>query len=88
MSIPVILVLIAAGFILKSVIRKDGIFNFIGILANDILLSFFVLASIAGKYDLVQAYYDGAWHSYPGGDLTTVNEKMGCGSMSPRIAPW
>jgi len=49
LSIPVILVLIAAGFILKSVIRKDGIFNFIGILANDILLSFFVLASIAGR---------------------------------------
>ncbi len=35
------------------------------------------LASIAGKYDLVQAYYDGTWHSYPGGDLTTINEKMG-----------
>ncbi|HAR36480.1 MAG TPA: transporter [Acidobacteria bacterium] len=49
MTVPVILALIAAGFFLKSVIRKDGIFNFIGILANDILLSFFVLASIAGR---------------------------------------
>uniref|UniRef100_UPI00404AD4C6 AEC family transporter n=1 Tax=Candidatus Saccharicenans sp. TaxID=2819258 RepID=UPI00404AD4C6 len=49
MTIPVILVLVAAGFILKLVIRKDWVFNLIGILANDILLSFFVLSSIAGR---------------------------------------
>lgn len=49
MTIPVILILIAAGFILRLVIPKDWFFNIIGILANDILLSFFVLASIAGR---------------------------------------
>ena len=38
------------------------------------------LASIAGKYTLVQAYVNGAWKSYQpgyGGDLTQVDEKMG-----------
>ncbi|MCR4396041.1 MAG: transporter [Candidatus Saccharicenans sp.] len=49
MTIPVILALIIAGFILKLLIKKDWLFNFIGILANDILLSFFILASIAGR---------------------------------------
>ncbi|RFT17141.1 MAG: hypothetical protein OP8BY_1083 [Candidatus Saccharicenans subterraneus] len=49
MTIPVILGLIASGFILKRFLRREWIFNFIGILANDILLSFFVLASLAGK---------------------------------------
>lgn len=49
MTIPVILGLIATGFILKLRLRKEWIFNFVGILANDILLSFLVLASIAGK---------------------------------------
>lgn len=49
MTIPSILALIASGFILKLLLPKERIFNFIGILANDILLSFFVLASIAGK---------------------------------------
>jgi len=34
------------------------------------------LSSISGKYDLVQAYYGGAWHSSTG-DLTTVDNKMG-----------
>lgn len=39
-----------------------------------------VLASIAGKYDLVQAYIGGAWRSYSpttGGDLTTIGTTMG-----------
>lgn len=49
MTIPVILVLIAAGFFLRLAIQKDWFFNVIGILANDILLSFLVLASIAGR---------------------------------------
>ncbi|MGB9906080.1 MAG: transporter, partial [Candidatus Saccharicenans sp.] len=49
MTIPVILALIIAGFFLKLLIKKDWLFNFIGILANDILLSFFILASIAGR---------------------------------------
>lgn len=49
MTIPLILGLIASGFILKQLFRKEWIFNFIGILANDILLGFLVLASLAGK---------------------------------------
>lgn len=49
MTIPVIIALIAAGFILKILIKQKRVFSFIGILANDILLSFFVFASIAGK---------------------------------------
>lgn len=39
-----------------------------------------VLASIAGKYDLVQAYANGVWRSYQpgiGGDLTTIDQAMG-----------
>jgi hypothetical protein len=35
------------------------------------------LSSISGQYDLVQAYYGGAWHNYPSGDLATVDQKMG-----------
>ncbi len=49
MTIPLIISLIAAGFILKIFIKQKRVFNLIGILANDILLSFFVFASIAGK---------------------------------------
>lgn|GEM_PF-602423 len=49
MTIPTILALIAAGFILKLSVKQKAVFEFIGILANDILLSFFVLASLAGK---------------------------------------
>jgi len=39
-----------------------------------------VLSSISGKYDLVQAFVNGAWVSYTpgyGGDLTTVDRTMG-----------
>ncbi|MCX8161317.1 MAG: transporter [Candidatus Saccharicenans sp.] len=49
MTIPVILGMIASGYVLKLLIRKESFFNIIGILANDVLLSFFVLASIAGR---------------------------------------
>lgn len=39
-----------------------------------------VFASIAGKFDIVQAYVNGAWKSYTpgyGGELTTADQKMG-----------
>ncbi|MGB4705516.1 MAG: transporter [Candidatus Saccharicenans sp.] len=49
MSLSALLALIAAGFLLKHLTRKESVFNFIGFVANDILLSFFVLASIAGR---------------------------------------
>ena len=35
------------------------------------------LASIAGKYDIVQAFVDGGWVSYPDGGLTAITEGMG-----------
>ncbi len=49
MTIPVILILIATGFVLKLLIKKESTFHYLGILANDLLLSFFTFASIASK---------------------------------------
>ncbi|MDD8031798.1 MAG: transporter [Acidobacteriota bacterium] len=49
MTIPVILILIATGFVLKLLIKKEQTFNYLGILANDLLLSFFTFANIASK---------------------------------------
>ncbi|NLG26981.1 MAG: hypothetical protein GX557_03670, partial [Chloroflexi bacterium] len=35
------------------------------------------LSSIAGKYDIVQAFQGNAWLSHPGGGLTSINERTG-----------
>jgi len=50
-----------------------------------------LFASISGKYDIVQAYVNGAWKSYTpgyGGELTTADQKMGLWIHATQDCTW
>lgn len=49
MSITALILCLAGGYLLRKIVRRDKFFDLLGVLTNDVLLSFFVFGSVASK---------------------------------------